>query len=73
MTGGAGFIGYHVIKRLFADAQQSTIVNVDNVNDYYDVRLKEYRLRELDRLKPDAISYTFKKTFTYNEDTFFST
>ena len=50
VTGGAGFIGSNLIKRLLTDAPGSTIVSIDNMNDYYDVALKEYRLRELQNL-----------------------
>src|SRR5262245_54800240 len=46
VTGCAGFIGMHVAKRLLERGEQ--IVGVDNLNAYYDVRLKEARLRELD-------------------------
>ena len=48
VTGGAGFIGSNLIKRLFVDAPGATIINIDNLNDYYDVTLKEYRLQELE-------------------------
>lgn len=47
VTGAAGFIGSNLVKRLFKDAKGSTIVGIDNMNDYYDVSLKEYRLQEL--------------------------
>ena len=47
VTGGAGFIGSNLIKRLFKDTKGSTIVNLDNLNNYYDISLKEYRLEEL--------------------------
>ena len=47
VTGGVGFIGSNLIKRLFQDVQGATIVNIDNMNDYYDVSLKEYRLAEI--------------------------
>ena len=50
VTGGAGFIGSNLIKRLFADTRGTTIVNIDNMNAYYDVSLKDYRLRELETL-----------------------
>ena len=50
VTGAAGFIGSNLVKRLFKDAKGATIVGIDNMNDYYDVRLKEYRLDELNRL-----------------------
>ena len=47
VTGAAGFIGSNLIKRLFKDLKEATIVGIDNMNDYYDVSLKEYRLQEL--------------------------
>ena len=50
VTGSAGFIGSNLVKRLFKDVQDATIVGIDNMNDYYDVSLKEYRLRELEEL-----------------------
>ena len=40
VTGGAGFIGSNLIKRLFTDLKGATIVNIDNMNAYYDVSLK---------------------------------
>ncbi len=61
VTGGAGFIGSNLIKRLFKDTIDTTIVNIDNMNDYYDVLLKEWRLKEIERLKPDGVSYQFIK------------
>ena len=47
VTGAAGFIGSNLVRRLLADAPDATIVGIDNMNDYYDVRLKEYRLEQL--------------------------
>lgn len=47
VTGTAGFIGYHLAERLLA--RGDSVVGVDNVNDYYDVRLKEARLARLAR------------------------
>lgn len=47
MTGGAGFIGSNLIKRLFKDVKGATIVNIGNMNAYYDVSLKDYRLAQL--------------------------
>lgn len=45
VTGGAGFIGMHLAKRL-AEAEHQVVI-VDNLNDYYDIELKKTRLREL--------------------------
>ena len=50
VTGAAGFIGSNLVKRLLKDVHGATIIGIDNMNDYYDVSLKEYRLRELDTL-----------------------
>jgi UDP-glucuronate 4-epimerase len=49
VTGVAGFIGYHLAKRLAAQAGDTsdTIVGIDNINDYYDVELKHGRLKDL--------------------------
>ena len=44
VTGAAGFIGSNLVKRLFLDVKDATIVGIDNMNDYYDVSLKDYRL-----------------------------
>jgi UDP-glucuronate 4-epimerase len=45
VTGAAGFIGYHVARRLLEDGQ--AVVGLDNVNDYYDPMLKRARLAQL--------------------------
>ena len=45
LTGAAGFIGYHVSRALLARGE--TVIGVDNLNDYYDVALKEARLAQL--------------------------
>ena len=47
ITGAAGFIGANLAKRLCAEGKELTIVGIDNMNDYYDISLKEARLREL--------------------------
>ena len=47
VTGHAGFIGSNLVNRLLRDMTSGTIVGIDNLNDYYDVSLKEYRLEEL--------------------------
>ena len=50
VTGAAGFIGFHLVNRLLADGH--TVSGLDNLNDYYDVRLKEARLHQL-QSQPD--------------------
>ena len=45
VTGIAGFIGFHVAKRLLSEGY--SVVGIDNLNDYYDVQLKKDRLKEL--------------------------
>ena len=47
VTGAAGFIGSNLVKRLYSDVEDVTVIGIDNMNDYYDVRLKEARLKEL--------------------------
>jgi len=50
VTGAAGFVGSNLVKRLFKDVKDATIIGIDNMNDYYDVSLKEWRLKELKTL-----------------------
>lgn len=47
VTGAAGFIGFHVARRLLERGDK--VIGLDNLNDYYDVSLKEARLKELQR------------------------
>ena len=49
ITGAAGFIGANLVLELIRMNIPMTIVGLDNVNDYYDVSLKEYRLREIEK------------------------
>jgi len=49
------------VKRLFKEMPAGTVVGVDNLNSYYDPSLKEYRLRELEKVKPAGINYRFVK------------
>lgn len=50
VTGSAGFIGSNLVKRLFKDLKDTTIIGIDNMNDYYDVALKEHRLAEITKI-----------------------
>jgi len=47
VTGGAGFIGYHTTKKFLELNNQ--VVAIDNINDYYDISLKEARINELNK------------------------
>lgn len=47
VTGAAGFIGSNLCKRLLNDYRDIKVIGIDNMNDYYDVRIKEYRLDTL--------------------------
>ncbi len=57
ITGAAGFIGFHLSRKLLEDKKEVLIVGVDNLNDYYDVSLKEDRLNILREFP----NFTFKK------------
>ena len=50
VTGAAGFIGSNLVMELLKTVTPVTVVGLDNMNDYYDVSIKEYRLAEIDKL-----------------------
>lgn len=49
VTGGAGFIGSYLSKRLLKEYENTKVIGLDNMNEYYDVRIKESRLSELEK------------------------
>ncbi|MGM0933376.1 MAG: NAD-dependent epimerase [Bacteroidota bacterium] len=57
VTGAAGFIGYHLCKKLIDEGYK--VIGLDNINDYYDPQLKFDRIKELGILKEDAQKYNF--------------
>ena len=60
VTGAAGFIGSNFVKLLQREYPTAKVVGIDNMNDYYDVRLKEHRLQEIMRLASPTASSSGK-------------
>ena len=50
VTGAAGFIGSNLVIELLKNVENIKIVGLDNVNDYYDISIKEYRLEQIEKL-----------------------
>ena len=57
ITGASGFIGSNLAKRILTTEPETKVIGLDNMNDYYDVRIKEARLAELQKFE----NYTFIK------------
>ena len=57
ITGSSGFIGYNLANRILTTEPDTKVIGLDNMNDYYDVRIKEARLAELQKFE----NYTFIK------------
>ncbi len=62
VTGSAGFIGSYLVKRLLKNYPAAKIIGVDNMNDYYDVSLKESRLNELRELSSNNQFVFYKES-----------
>ena len=63
ITGSAGFIGSNLVLELLKTQSPVNIIGLDNVNDYYDVNIKKWRMKEIDKCvdaHPES-SYTFVK------------
>ena len=60
VTGAAGFIGANLVKRLLSEFDNIRVIGIDNMNDYYDVRLKEFRLGELKEIAKNKSSNIFE-------------
>jgi len=63
ITGAAGFIGSNLVMEILKTKEHVRIIGLDNLNDYYDVSIKEYRLRQIDNLvgKKDGTEWIFIK------------
>lgn len=66
VTGAAGFIGSNLVMELFRTIKGINIVGIDNMNDYYDVSIKEWRLKEIEKLNGQ---WTFIKGDILDKDT----
>ena len=64
VTGTAGFIGYYLAKRLLDEKKDIKVIGFDCVNDYYDVSLKEWRLKQLEKFD----NFTFIKGNLANKE-----
>ncbi len=63
VTGAAGFIGANLVAEIIKTVDEIKIVGIDNMNDYYDVSIKEYRLCEIEKLasEKERCEWTFVK------------
>ena len=62
VTGSPGFIGANLVMRLLDDMSSGTIVSLDNMNDYYEVGLKEWRLEQIDKVaESSSVKHVFVK------------
>lgn len=70
ITGSAGFIGSNLILELLRTQSPIHIVGLDNMNDYYDVRIKEWRLKEIEKelQNHEDSTYTFYKDDLANKE-----
>ena len=64
ITGSAGFIGSNLVIELLKTQSPVNIIGIDNMNDYYDVSLKEWRLKEIEK----TLSQSKESTYTFYKD-----
>ena len=50
ITGAAGFIGSYLVQEILRTVSPVTVIGIDNMNDYYDVSIKEYRLKKIEKV-----------------------
>ena len=66
VTGAAGFIGANLVLKLLNALEGSTIIGVDNLNDYYDPALKAFRLSQIETAATTSVStWRFVKAVSY--------
>ena len=62
VTGSPGFIGANLVLRLLKELNGGTVISFDNMNDYYDPALKEYRLSQIEEAaKSSPVKHVFVK------------
>ena len=62
VTGSPGFIGANLVIRLLSEMNSGTVVSFDNMNDYYDVSLKEWRLKQIEKAgEKSSVKHVFIK------------
>ena len=68
VTGAAGFIGFHICERLIKNGQK--VIGLDNMNSYYDLKLKNDRLKELNKSSKDFKNQWFFEKGDLEDDIF---
>ena len=62
VTGSPGFVGANLVIRLLKELSSGTVISLDNMNDYYDPKLKEYRLEQIKEVAESSpVSHVFIK------------
>lgn len=64
VTGSAGFIGSNLVLELLRTQSPINIIGLDNMNDYYDVNIKEWRLQEIEK----CVSEHSDSTYVFYKD-----
>ena len=59
VTGAAGFIGANLCMELFRKGEKIRVIGIDNMNDYYDVSIKEWRLAEVEKFAAESVGSTW--------------
>lgn len=60
VTGAAGFIGANLVLRLLEEVENATVIGLDNLNDYYDPAIKDFRLNEIEKVE-SSNKWVFEK------------
>lgn len=60
VTGSPGFIGANLVQRLLKEMKSGTVISLDSMNDYYDPKIKEYRLKKIEEIN-STVQHVFIK------------